>query len=254
MVNPYPPLLAWVRGPPVTGNSPLPLHPTDCSLLMSELVPLHQLPLTPSIASLAPSLAPSATSHERKASDAQSALRPALALTHSQERYVSDAQSALRSLPTLDQPSNLDVAMGSVTLEQPGAASPLACAQIPLLEAAAFASVRRSSPTGNSSLAGDHSDHLVRMSESATPLEALDELLRHELNADYLDLFRHASRRRSASFHALRSPEAVEVRAHCPHPPPGRRDRHSVLERHRHWSVSGTDLHAPDFEMPYRLL
>ena len=175
-------------------------------------------------------------------------------MTHSQERYVSDAQSALGSLPTLDHLSNLDVEMGSVTLEQPRAASPLACAQIPQIEAAAFASVRRSSPTGNSSLAGDHSDHLFRMSESVSPMEALDELLRHELYADYLDLFRHTSSRRSASFHALRSPEAVEVRAQRPYPPPGRRDRHSVLERHRHWSVSGTDLHTLDFEMPYRLL
>ena len=291
--------LAWVRGPPVTGNLTLPLPHTDCSLLMSELMPLPQMPLTPSVVQLPPLTTPTerkasdaqsalkscsalahsperyasdaqsalgplqkrvlsmATSHERLASDAQSALRLSSAtLTHSLERNASDAQSALGSfLPPVAQFQHLNVPLGSVASEQSRTTPPTACAQIPPTEAAAFASVRRPLSTGKNLSYGDLSDHLIFMSELVHPTDEQNVLLGPELHADYFDLFRHTSRLRSASFHATRSPDAVAMRAQDSHPlPPGCRDRQSFLERHRHWSTSGTDLHPPDFEAPYRLL
>ena len=228
---------------------------------MSDRDPLQHLPLSPSTSPPTSPGFPCALNQpqERYASDAKSALGssppllnkpcPSQALAHSLESYASDSQSALGpsplpvdhlslSLPYEDRP-------GSVTSELSGTMSPRACTQIPTIEAEAFATVCRPHTTGNSLLSsGPSANHLLRMSGLAP-----------ELQADYFDLRRHTRRSRSASFHATRSPAAVALRAQDSHPlPPGYRGRHSFLERHRHWSVSGTDLHPPDFEAPYRLL
>ena len=269
---------ARVRGLHTTGNHTSPLDPTDCFLLMSDLVPLQQLPLTPTLVPLAAS-EESYNTKERIASDAQSALQSFSAVAHSSERFVSDAQSALGPLrerassaltlyqersasdaqsalgsspPPPDQFNHRSTEMGLVASELSGTTPPPACAQIPHNEAAALASVRRLQPSGNQLYFGNLSDLLLLMSETALPMEMLVESHRDELHAAYLDLSRHATRRRSASFHASRSTEAVAVR--CQDPPPAPRARHQVLERHRHWSVPGTDLHTPTYEVPYRLL
>ena len=269
---------ARVRGLHTTGNHTLPLDQTDCFLLMSDLVPLQQLPLTPTLVPLAAS-EESYNTKERIASDARSALQSFSAVAHSSERFVSDAQSALGPLrerassaltlyqerfasdaqsalgsspPPPDQFNHRSSEMGLVASELSGTTPPPACAQIPHNEAAALASVRRLQPSGNQLYFGNLSDLLLLMSETALPMEMLVESHRDELHAAYLDLSRHATRRRSASFHASRSTEAVAVR--CQDPPPAPRARHQVLERHRHWSVPGTDLHTPTYEVPYRLL
>ena len=195
-----------------------------------------------------------ATSNERLASDAESALRPSsMALTHSQERYASDAKSALWSSPPFrNQTIHQETEMGSVASEQARPKPPPTCAQIPPREAAASARVRRPLPSGNQPLIENLSDLIFLMSTTEPTLETMAELHRDELQAAYLDLSRRSSRPRASSFHATRSAAAVAVR--CQDPPLLPRDLQQALERHRHWSVSGTNHHIPDYEFPYRLL
>ena len=199
--------------------------------------PLHQAPLSPTSSSTTPM----ANAQEKLIRDSMSNLRPSTSNAAStQERLVSDTLSAL--WPCSSMPSSTS---GSVVPEQSRTAPQTpACTQIPNLEAAAFASVCRPLTTGNpKSIIGNHTDPLLHMSTWDPDLQAA-----------YHDLRRHTARGRSASFHASRSPSAIAIRNQAQSPPPRDRQRTCPVEKHRHWSVSCTDLHPPDYDVPYRLL
>ena len=243
--------LAWVQGPQTTGNKTSAVDQTNHLLLMSELLPLQQQPLTPSVAHID---SQAISFNEETASGNQPSPKPpSQAMAHSPERYASDAESALGPAPhTSDQRQYQATELGSVASEQSRTTPPPACAQIPQTEAAALAHVRRPQSTGNNPLIKIHADHTFRMLAQRQSVDRLDQLLQGDLQADYLDLYRHTTRRRSTSFHGTRSPAAVAVRRQDQPSTP--RDRHHVLERHRHWSVCGTDLPIRAFTFPYRLL
>ena len=250
---------ARVRGLPSTGNPSTPLlHLPDCSLLMSE--PLHQAPLPPTCISTNPT----ADAQERLANDPMFALRPSFPtpLVHPSERFARDTQSTLgpgtsnvastqerfvsdTSSALWPCSSMLSSTPGSVVPEQSRTAPPTpACTQIPNQEAAAFASVCRPLTTGNlKGIISNNTDPLLHMSTWDPDLQAA-----------YHDLRRHTARGRSASFHASRSPAAIAIRNQAQSPPPRDRQRTCPVEKHRHWSVSCTDLHPPDYDVPYRLL
>ena len=211
--------------------------------------PLHQAPLSPTSSSTTPM----ANAQEKLVSGSMSNLRTCTSSAAStQERLVSDTLSAL--WPCSPMPSSTS---GSVVPEQSRTAPPTpACTQIPNLEAAAFASVCRPLTTGNpKSIIGNRTDPLLHMSTWDPDLQAAyyDRGSTGQLALDY-NLSRHTARERSASFHASRSPAAIAIRNQAQSPPPRDRQRTCPVEKHRHWSVSCTDLHPPDYDVPYRLL
>ena len=211
------------------------LSPTRAPQYRSE--PLHQAPLSPTSSSTTPMT----NAQEKLVSDSMSNLRPSTSNAAStQERLVSDTLSAL--WPCSSMPSSTS---GSVVPEQSRTAPPTpACTQIPNQEAAAFASVCRPLTTGNlKGIISNNTDPLLHMSTWDPDLQAA-----------YHDLRRHTARGRSASFHASRSPAAIAIRNQAQSPPPRDRQRTCPVEKHRHWSVSCTDLHPPDYDVPYRLL
>ena len=141
--------LAWVQGPQTTGNKTSAVDQTNHLLLMSELLPLPQQSLTPSVAHINSQAISSTTFNEERASGTQPSPKPpSQAMAHSPERYASDAQSALGPAPhTSDQRQYQATELGSVASEQSRTTPPPACAQIPQTEAAASAHVRRPQST-----------------------------------------------------------------------------------------------------------
>ena len=106
--------------------------------------------------------------------------------------------------------------MGSVSLEQPRAATPPTPVPTPVKGAAALAWVRGPHTTGNTLSVGNLSDLILLMSTMEPALETMARLHRDQLQAAYFDLSRRSSRPPASSFHATCSAAAVAVR--CPDP------------------------------------
>ena len=84
--------------------------------------------------------------------------------------------------------------MGSVSLEQPRAATPPTPVPTPVKGAAALAWVRGPHTTGNTLSVGNLSDLILLMSTMEPALETMAGLHRDQLQAAYLDLSRRSSR------------------------------------------------------------
>ena len=118
--------------------------------------------------------------------------------------------------------------MGSVSLEQPRAATPPTPVPTPVKGAAALAWVRGPHTTGNTLSVGNLSDLILLMSTMEPALETMAGLHRDQLQAAYLDLSQCSSRPPASSFHATRSAAAVAVR--CQDPTLLPRDLQQALE------------------------
>ena len=106
--------------------------------------------------------------------------------------------------------------MGSVSLEQPRAATPPTPVPTPVKGAAALAWVRGPHTTGNTLSVGNLSDLILLMSTMEPALETMAGMHRDQLQAAYFDLSRCSGRPPASSFHATCSAAAVAVR--CPDP------------------------------------
>ena len=153
-------------GFPLALNQPQERHASDAQSALGSSPPLlTQLSPLPPKGNQAPSSPNLATARERFVNDSMSALKPCSSqtLTHSRELLLVDQPS----LSLLDEDQ-----LGSVTSEQSRTTSPIACTQIPIKEAAAFATVCRPQITGNSFLSsGSNANHLLRMSGLAPELQ-----------------------------------------------------------------------------------
>ena len=138
--------------------------------------------------------------------------------------------------------------MGSVSLEQPRAATPPTPVPTPVKGAAALAWVRGPHTTGNTLSVGNLSDLILLMSTMEPALETMAGLHRDQLQAAYLDLSQCSSRPPASSFHATNLLQRWLYIAKTQLP------SLVTYSKLRHWSVSGTDHHTSDNEFPYRLL
>ena len=110
--------------------------------------------------------------------------------------------------------------MGSVSLEQPRAATPPTPVPTPVKGAAALARVRGPHTTGNTLSVGNLSDLILLMSTMEPAFETMAGLHRDQLQAASLELSRKLQQAPSKQFPRNQSAAAVAVRCQDPAPFP----------------------------------